>query len=169
MHYLEVAKELAYNKDVFRHLFPGLASEQFLWKPAPDKWCLLEILCHLLDEEREDSKARVTSVLRDPAQPLSPINPVGWVTSRNYIAQNFEAVLHDFLAERDASVTILRALNDPQWENTHLHPKSGPMPASLFLHNWLAHDYLHFRQVTAIKYQFLKAHSTDPLNYAGDW
>jgi hypothetical protein len=169
MNHLAVANKLHSNKEVFRHLFGGVRSEQYLWKPQADKWCLLEILCHLYDEEREDFRARVRSVLKDPQQPLAPIDPQGWVAARNYMGQHYDEKLGQFLAEREASVAFLTSLATPDWNNTYQHPKLGAMPASLFLHNWLAHDYLHIRQVTATKYLYLKANSADSLSYAGEW
>lgn len=169
MNHLEIAAELRRNQKVFRHMFHGLNHDQYLWKPQPDKWCLLEILCHLYDEEREDFRARVRHVLQDPGQPLPAIDPVGWVQSRKYIEQDYDQMLDSFLAERDESVAYLESLSSPVWNNTHQHPKFGPMPASLFLNNWLAHDYLHFRQISATKYLYLRAHSSDALSYAGDW
>jgi hypothetical protein len=43
------------------------------------------------------------------------------------------------------------------------------MSARLFLHNWLAHDYLHIRQINRLKFAYLKAHSDISLDYAGAW
>ena len=169
MNHLEIAQELKRNQKVFKHLFHGLNREQYLWKPQPDKWCLLEILCHLHDEEREDFRARVQHVLQTPEQPLPPIDPQGWVASRKYMEHDYDEALNDFLAERDESVAYLESLQSPNWDSTLIHPKLGSMSASLFLNNWLAHDYLHFRQITAVKYMYLKASTKDALNYAGDW
>jgi len=43
------------------------------------------------------------------------------------------------------------------------------MSASLFLSNWLAHDYLHIKQIIALKYKFLEQFSGVSIKYAGDW
>ena len=169
MNHLNIANELERNKEVFRAMLEGVGPERYTWRSEPGKWCLLEIVCHLYDEEREDFRARVRSVLEHPQTPLAPIDPQGWVSGRNYMDQNYKKMLKDLLAERDASVAYLRSLKEPRWDNTYQHPKLGVMPASLFLHNWLAHDHLHIRQITATKYKYLQAHSADPLSYAGEW
>jgi len=169
MDHLEIATELKRNLKVFKSLLHGLTHEQYLWRPEPEKWCLLEVICHLYDEEREDFGARVKHVLQDPDKPLPAIDPQGWVISRKYMQQDYELMLKKFLGERDESVAYLESLSSPRWGNTHMHPKFGPMSAKLFLNNWLAHDYLHFRQITAIKYGYLKAKTKDTLSYAGDW
>lgn len=165
----KVAIELGRNKEVFRAMLHGLEKAQYVWRPAPDKWNLLEIVCHLHDEEREDFRARVEHTLLHPELPMPPIDPAGWVESRKYRLQDFDRVLHLFLIERGRSVDYLNQLVAPQWDKVHMHPKLGAMPASMLLMNWLAHDYLHIRQINALKYMYLQAHSADKLDYAGGW
>jgi len=169
MDHLRIATALGHNRDVFRGMLHGIEQEQYLWRPAPDKWCLLEVICHLYDEEREDFRARVQHVLTDPSQPMPPIDPQGWVSARNYIQHNFHEVLHAFLAERADSVSYINSLEAPEWSNTYIHPKLGPLSAGMFLHNWLAHDYHHIRQVNDLKYRYFLSQSRYPLTYAGKW
>lgn len=165
----QIIHQLAANAAVFRSLLEGVSEAQYRWKPAPEKWCLLEVICHLCDEEREDFRARVGHVLEHPDAPMPPIDPVGWVQQRAYREQDYEQKLREFLAERRASVQWLQQLEVPAWDNVYQHPRFGAMSAFFFLRNWLAHDYLHFRQITRLKYQYLEAHSDDPLDYAGGW
>ena len=82
--------QLQQNQYVFRNLLDQCSSDVYLWRPSPDHWCLLEIICHLYDEEREDFRTRVRSVLEDPTQALPPIDPVGWVKDRNYLQQDYQ-------------------------------------------------------------------------------
>jgi hypothetical protein len=160
---------LEQNQYTFKALLKDISHELIYWKPAPDKWCLLEILCHLYDEEREDFRTRVKSVLEDPRKPLPKIDPLRWVTDHEYMKQEYLHKLLSFLTERQKSVEWLRSLKIPDWENTYQHPQLGPMSAFLFLNNWLAHDFLHIRQINKNKYLFLKAHVSTSLDYAGNW
>lgn len=164
-----IINTLETNKAQFNSLLQNLSKEELLWRAAPEKWCLLEIICHLYDEEREDFRTRVKHTLENPDLPLPSIDPASWVKERHYLEQNFDGKLHSFLEEREQSVRWLKSLTNPQWKNTHLHPKFGPMSAEFFLANWLAHDYLHMRQIIAIKFQYLKFTSSVNLAYAGDW
>ena len=165
----EIISKLEFNKDVFKSLFHGLSKEELVWKPQPDKWCLLEILCHLYDEEREDFRARLKYTLEMPEQPMPKIDPQGWVAERKYMEKNFAEMLSDFIAERDQSVNWLKSLSTPQWKNIYRHPQAGELSAEMFLSNWLAHDYLHFRQITYTKYQYLISHFNTRYDYAGNW
>jgi hypothetical protein len=169
MNHNKIIQELIRNKLVFNELLTGLTDKEFLWKQNSDKWCLLEIICHLYDEEREDFRTRTKQVLESPELPLPKIDPVGWVIERKYLQQNFSEKLKDFLSEREQSVKWLQSLKNPKWENAYNHPKLGKMTAKLILANWLAHDYLHIRQITKLKYDHLKSKSDEDLSYAGNW
>lgn len=165
----EITKHLEDNAAVFSALLAGVPAAQYRWKPSPEKWCLLEVICHLYDEEREDFRARVRHVLETPKEAMPPIDPVGWVSQRRYLEQDYQQKVTAFLEERQQSVAWLRQLKDPAWENTHHHPQLGERSALFFLTNWLAHDYIHFRQITRLKYEYLEAHADDELYYAGNW
>jgi hypothetical protein len=129
----------------------------------------LEIVCHLLDEEDEDFKTRVTGVLKNPLKELPKINPEGWVLERDYISQDYEQKVTDFINERKKSIVWLNSLENVNWENAYIHPKRGTMSAKLFLANWLAHDYLHIRQIIRYQYHYLKEQTGIDLQYAGNW
>lgn len=164
-----IIEELSRNREVFRSLLSGKNPDEYFWRPSPDKWNLLEIVCHLHDEEVEDFKARVKHTLANNQNSPKPIDPEGWVKQRNYMGKDYESVLADFLMEREKSVEWLKGLADPRWENFYLHPKLGPLSAGFFLSNWLAHDYLHIRQINRYNYLFLKGSTDVNLSYAGDW
>jgi len=164
-----IPDELERNRRVFENLFRHKQKEEYLWRPAPEKWCLLEILCHLYDEEKEDFRARTKHTLETPKEPLPQIDPQGWVISRKYIEQDYGEKLNQFLKEREQSLEWLRSLSKPAWENYHKHPKFGKMTARMFLANWLAHDYLHIRQILNLKFQYLKNLTNEDLTYAGNW
>lgn len=161
--------ELEKNRAVFEALLSNISDSEFLWKPAENKWSLLEILCHLFDEEREDFRQRVKSILNDPTIPLPPIDPPLWVIERKYLEQDYSKKLKAFLDERSTSVNWLKSLDYPKWSNVYHHPSLGAVSAGFFLSNWIAHDYLHIRQIIGLKYQFLNATSGEDLNYAGTW
>ena len=169
MNHHKIIQELSRNKTVFKELLSGLDKEFYLWKPKPEKWCLLEIICHLYDEEREDFRARTKHVLETPDEPMTPIDPAAWVIDRDYIGQDFESTLEKFLKERDDSIAWLNSLQSPNWDNTYQHPKVGPLKAELFLVNWLAHDYMHIRQILNTKFGYLQTLTDKPLDYAGNW
>ena len=169
MDYTKIIEELTRNQGVFKELLTGVKEEECLWKPQTENWCLLEIICHLYDEEREDFRARIKHVLETPTDTLPSIDPSGWVQEREYLRQGFTDMLEKFLNERGQSIEWLKSLQSPKWDNAYNHPKFGQMTAKMFLSNWLAHDYLHIRQILKLKFNYLHELTNEKLTYAGEW
>ena len=160
---------LSANAILFSETFTHVRPEFIRWKPAPDKWCLLEILCHLRDEEREDFRARFKHILEKPEQQFVSIDPQAWVSERAYLDTDYETALTEFLEERTRSIEYLALLKEPLLHNIHMHPRAGAISAKMILANWVAHDLLHMRQITKLKYDLLTACSAEDLGYAGTW
>jgi hypothetical protein len=163
-------EKLESNASAFKSLLKNISEEQAHWKPSQKKWSLLEITNHLYDEEREDFKQRIKNIFEDPRKTWSPIAPAEWVTEREYSKRDLSISLKNFLDERKKSIEWLKSLSSPNWKAVHNHPKLGKMSAEKLLINWLAHDYLHFRQITFMHWSYL-SHITPSLklDYAGNW
>ena len=169
MDHLLIANKLEENAKTFDHLLRKKSKSEIIWRSAPEKWNLLDIVSHLLDEEKEDFRARVKHVLETPEFPMPKIDPAGWVTSRNYSDNDFSKTLQSFLEERKRSIEWLRALKSPDWNRTYLHEKMGALPAKMFLINWHAHDLLHMRQIIRIDFEHTQNKFSEKLDYAGNW
>lgn len=162
-------ERLSGNASVFERLVRGVGDEQARWKPAPEKWSMLEVVNHLYDEERDDFRFRLDSVLRDPEKVWPPIDPPGWATARKYNERELNESLEKFLAERRKSVEWLKELREPRLENKYNHPQ-GVISAGDLLASWVAHDFIHIRQLARLHWQYLNSicapHKTA---YAGEW
>lgn len=163
----KVIKALSENLSVFKYLLKNQEKDKVQWKPNENSWSLLEVVCHLLDEEKYDFKARINHLFQYPNTPPPPIDPQGWVVEKAYYKQDYLKKVQEFFSERENSISWLNSLKKTAWENSFQHPHFGNMSASLFLTNWLAHDYFHFRQIAKINYLYLQAFSKHNLNYAG--
>jgi len=164
-----IIRQLEVNAQVFAALFNGIEDEQARWKPSPEEWSVLEVAGHLFDEEREDFRQRVDFILHRPADAWPPIHPGAWVTERAYNTRDFGKSVMDFLSERTQSLRWLDALAAPNWAQSHTR-EGMTMTALDMLAAWLAHDYLHLRQVNELKWKWLARTSGEmPLEYAGGW
>ena len=74
-----------------------------------------------------------------------------------------------FFEEREASIAWLENLDSPDWNAYYIHPKLGKLSAKYYLTNWVAHDYLHMRQITKLKFDYLHHRTGENLEYAGIW
>ena len=169
MSHQEIIQQLSNNLPVFESLLKEVSPEQAKWKPSEKAWSLIEVTNHLFDEERDDFRTRLGLLLKDPNEEWPPIDPENWVTQKNYQGREFESSRDNFFDERKKSIQWLLSLENPNWKSTQHHPKFGSMVAEEMLANWLAHDFLHIRQITKLNWEFLNHKTEYGLNYAGDW
>ena len=155
---------------VYRALLADLPQDLAALRPSAEEWSILEIACHLLDEEREDFRARLSITLEAPDTAWPPIDPEGWVAARGYGQRALSDVLANLLEERAASIAWLRSLEAPDWERSHEHHPVGRLRAGDLLASWVAHDALHLRQLGKRLYQSVERDAApySPL-YAGPW
>lgn len=142
--------QLERNSAALQALFRGVGDEQARWRPAPEKWSILEVVNHLYDEERDDFRRRIDLTLHEPETPWPGINPQGWVSERRYNERDLGESLRGLAAEREQSVAWLRALKSPDWTLARTHPVAGRLSAGDLLASWVAHDFLHMRQVAGL-------------------
>ncbi len=164
----ELIEKLAANSPVFEVLCKGTSLEQWRWKADDKTWSMLEVMHHLLDEERDDFRKRLDLTLHSQGEEWPPIDPVRWAVERKYNRREPELVLSMFHEERSRSIQWLNSLKNPDWSAFYNHPQAGVMNARRILANWLAHDYLHIRQLARLKWLYLSkgVHPLD-LSYAG--
>lgn len=165
----DIIEGLSKNAKVFDALFDLPHNNLIRFKPNEGVWCFLEIVCHLIDEEVEDFRTRVGHLLNSIEKPFPSISPTTWPKERKYLEQDFYSKVVEFQKERNKSICWLKNLDKVDWHKESLHPDLGKISANRFLHNWLAHDYLHIRQLNALKYTFLQKNSREDLTYAGNW
>ena len=61
---LEVLRrELAQGAETIQGLVAGVSAAEARVRPSPEAWSILEVVAHLLDEEREDFRPRLDLVL----------------------------------------------------------------------------------------------------------
>ncbi|MCP4196903.1 MAG: DinB family protein [Proteobacteria bacterium] len=161
--------QLPDQAQVIQSLCRNIPDEQARWKPDPGSWSILEVINHLLDEEREDFRVRLDIMLHHPEQPWPAIDPAGWVLARRYNQRLLSESLDAFMQERQASLKWLAQLSNPNWQAVTQAPW-GPIRAGDMLAAWVAHDLLHTRQLVELRWAYTtSAVLPFRVNYAGDW
>lgn len=162
-----VVSQMQSQAQAIRALVAGCSEQQARWKPDANSWSVLEVVNHLLDEEREDFRARIDMVLQE--RTWCRINPGGWVAERGYNQRELASSLQEFLAAREESLKWLLGLGEVDWAKEFQAP-FGKIRAGDFLASWVAHDVLHLRQLVELRWAYL-AQVVEPyaVEYAGDW
>lgn len=169
MEFQTLFQELVHSTEMIRALLAGLSQEEAQVKPGPDSWSMLEVVCHLYDEEREDFREHLDFILHRQDEEWHRIDPLGWVTERKYNEQDFQDMLEKFLAERARSLEWLRGLSNADWETTYTS-QFGSMKAGDMFACWVAHDNLHIRQLIELRRMRIESMCRPyDIEYAGDW
>ena len=169
MEFRTLYKELTNSTEMIRALLKDIDQEQARVKPSRGSWSILEVVCHLYDEEREDFREHLDFILHRQYEEWHPISPFAWVNLRKYNEQNFKSMQRKFFKEREKSLAWLKKLKNADWNRTYTS-KFGSLKAGDMFVSWAAHDNLHIRQLTELRRKHIER-ITQPykIQYAGDW
>jgi hypothetical protein len=162
-------QELANSTKMIRALLRSITHEEAQIKPAPDAWSILEVVCHLYDEEREDFREHLDFILHRQNEEWHRIDPQSWIQARKYNERDFVAMQDEFFAERQRSLEWLTEMSSSDWDTTYTS-EYGSMSAAEMFCSWVAHDNLHIRQLVELRHSHIER-ITNPysIEYAGDW
>jgi len=166
----DIIRQLTGNAQVMRALVQTVSDEQAQWKPNPETWSMRQVMEHVYNEERIDFRKHLKEMLNDPPQPW------GNFRQEEYISvEGCRQALEGFLVEREASLAWLMSLDSPDWDVAS-QASFGPagdvlaLRAGDVLVSWVAHDYLHIRQMNELLYAWNeKQASPYSVQYAGGW
>ncbi len=170
MNFQAILERMDRFSSVLPAVVSGMRRQDALWRPDPQAWSILEIVCHLADEEALDFRPRLERTIASHQQAFDPIDPQGWASSRHYREADLEEATARFVAERHRSVLWLMGLGSVDWNRSHSHPQLGTIRAGDLLVAWAAHDALHLRQIAKRLYE-LAQHDGEgfEVRYAGEW
>jgi FMN phosphatase YigB (HAD superfamily) len=114
--------------------------------PAPNEWCLTEIICHLRDVEREVNLPRLRKVLAEQNPFLVGESTDVWVKERRYADQDGPQALAEFIAVRKEVLGLLETLA-AEWSRPSRHAIFGPTTLQELVGFAAGHDRAHVQQV----------------------
>ena len=169
MEFETLYQELQNSTEMIRALLSGVTQDEAQVKPNPESWSILEVVCHLYDEEREDFREHLDFILHRQNEEWHQIDPQAWVAERKYNQQDFVEMQEKFFAERQKSLDWLMEMSIADWQ-TVFTSQYGSTTAGEMFACWVAHDNLHVRQLVELRRLRIE-NMTTPYNleYAGDW
>lgn len=160
---------LGANAKVIENLISDVDPEQAIWKSAPENWSIIEAVYHLYQTESGDFRPRLEKTLRNPPEDWDSLDGEIWSVERKNNQKTLAETAGLFLAERAKSIEWLWEIKDADWSNTHTTEKLT-LSAGDLLASWLAHDFLHIKQITRIQYDYVNFISAPHKTvYAGKW
>src|SRR5215510_2961183 len=132
MEFNALYQELVHSTEMIRSLLTGIDQKQAQVKPSPGRWSILEVVCHLYDEEREDFREHLDFILHRQHEVWHPISPFAWVKLRKYNERNFKTMQRKFFAERTKSLAWLKTLKNADWNTTYTFKSRSMKAGTMF-------------------------------------
>jgi uncharacterized damage-inducible protein DinB len=130
-----------------RELMDSLGREAADKSPAPGKWSVREILCHLADCEIVFA-FRYRQTLAEPHHVIQPFDQDLW--ARNYAAYDAESALAVFTAVRNYNLKLIASLSPEAFSKPATHPERGTMTFETIVETMGGHDLNHIGQIEKI-------------------
>ena len=125
----------------------SLPSQQVNRSPAPGKWSIREIICHLADCELVFA-FRIRQALAEPHHVVQPFDQDIW--AKPYGAYSAAAALDTFAAVRNWNLALIRSLAPEAFDKPLTHPERGTMTLRTVIETMGGHDINHLAQIEGI-------------------
>lgn len=133
---------------ILRALMCEVAHEDALWKPAPDRFSIAEVLAHLSHSEGHCYRLRVDRFLSEDRPEFEPDDAQFHLDL--YRDADPEDEFDHFEEQRETNVDYLRSLPEDAGNRVALHREAGLITLAQMLHEWALHDLGHVRQVAEL-------------------
>jgi hypothetical protein len=131
-------------------LIGDLPPEVFNWRPLPQKWSIIEVMCHLRDLESELYQERYRRYLAEDNPYFPKLDQDALAAERNYIGQDIHAALAEFKRRRGDTVRFLEGVPLESWLRPGIHFSAGPMTVEQMVARQSDHDLKHLIQMKDI-------------------
>jgi hypothetical protein len=141
-------RDLARLPGLLDALLTDLDDTMWRARPLPNEWSLVEIVCHLRDEEAEDFGARVR-VTVEGGTAFVPIDPERWAVDRRYRDDDPHAALALLKQRRVENLAFLATVDAKRLTHDVELRGAGRLSGLDLLAAWVTHDCLHVTQLVA--------------------
>jgi hypothetical protein len=129
----------------------GLPEKTLRYKPAPNKWCILEILAHLADIEILYAY-RMRQMLADRDPVIAPIDQDAWAKNLGYMESSPPELVAIYGLNRHANLRLLRRLKVDDLQKSARHPElDHPVTVADYVQMMSKHGPNHLEQIERLK------------------
>ncbi len=131
----------------------GLSEETLRFKPAPHKWCILEILGHLADMEVMYAY-RMRQMLADKKPVIAPIDQDDWAKNLGYMQESPAELVALYGLNRHHTLQLLRRMKPGDLEKSAYHPeRQRDVTVAEYIGMMGGHGANHLEQIERLKKQ----------------
>jgi hypothetical protein len=129
----------------------GLPEKTLRYKPSPDKWCILEILGHLVDIEIVYAY-RMRQMLADKKPAIAPIDQDDWAKNLGYLQESPPELVALYGLNRHHTLQLLRRLKPGDLQKSAHHPElKRDVTLAEYIGMMGGHGANHLEQIERLK------------------
>jgi DinB superfamily len=149
-HHEEWLQTIAGTPGEVRRVVSGLNEEQLDTPYRPDGWTVRQVVHHYADDHL-NSYVRFKLALTEDAPAIKGYEQALWAELPDARQGPIEPSLVLLAALHQRWVEAWRALADPDWQRTFVHPKRGPVSLEQLAAVYAWHGRHHVAQVRALR------------------
>lgn len=131
----------------------GSAGAEWDFVPAPGKWTVRQIMCHLADSEMV-GRDRFCRVIAEDNPTLLSYDQDAWADKLDYHKRKFSQALEMFRRVRNENYELLSGLSEESYVRTGTHNQQGSLTLKDLLRIYAEHAEGHARQIKAARDAF---------------
>jgi len=134
----------------------GLPPQVLRYKPAPDKWSILEILSHLADIEIVYAY-RLRQMLADQKPVIAPMDQDEWAKNLGYMDTPAPELVALYGLNRHHNLRLLLRLKPADLEKSAFHPEyQQAVTLATLVEKMAGHGTNHLQQIERLKREATK-------------
>ncbi len=137
----------------------GAAGAELDYVPAPDKWSIRQIVCHVADAELVGA-ARFRRIIAEDNPTLVAFDQNAWARNLDYGRRKISQALESFRRIRGESHDLLKDLPEPAFTRAGQHSERGALTLLTLLRLHAEHAENHAAQIREVRKQYKQARAT---------
>jgi hypothetical protein len=131
----------------------GAAGAELDWTPAPEKWSVRQILCHMADSEIVGAD-RFRRIVAEENPATVAYDQDAWARNLDYTRRKVSQALETFRRLRAENYELLKELPETAFERAGTHSERGRMTLGQWLEIYARHAEKHAAQIRDVRAQF---------------
>ena len=128
----------------------GVTEAEAAHRPAPDQWCIRELLGHLRDAaEVYHKRLYMMSTQTDPV--LEPYDQEAYARDHGYMERDIAEMLRELGEYRALTVQLLTSLVNWNWARTGQHLEIGRVSIRQLVEHMVEHEADHLAEIRRLR------------------
>jgi hypothetical protein len=148
--WLPGVEQLECTAEILRSLLGPLSEGDAVWKPAPNRFSIAEVLEHLSHVEGHCFRLRLDRTLEQNGAGWEPYDPEPLAAAGQYSGRDPEDSFDHWEAQREDNLELLKGLPADAGLRYGVHPSLGLVTLAQLVAEWAFHDLGHIRQIAEL-------------------